>query len=141
MIALLAMLLFAPAPAPQSLLLGNWATPDSSLVKVYPCESNHLCIRILTIALKDVPRVDAQNPDNALKTRKLCNLQIGTGFTADGEDKAKDGKIYDPKSGHTYSAMMTEKDDVMKLRGFVGISLLGRTETWHRVTGEVPECK
>ncbi len=139
MIALLAMLLFAPAP--ESPMLGNWSTPDGSIVKVYPCESNHLCIRIMTIALKDVPRVDAENPDSALKTRKLCNLQIGTGFTADGEHKAQDGKIYDPKSGHTYSAMMMEGDNMLKLRGYIGISLLGRTETWHRAPVDVPECK
>ncbi len=141
MIALLAMLLFVPTPAPDSPMLGNWSTPDSSIVKVYPCESNHLCIRIMTIAVKDVPRVDAENPDSALKTRKLCNLQIGTGFTADDKYKAQDGKIYDPKSGHTYSAMMVEKDDMLKLRGFIGISLLGRTETWHRAPVDVPECK
>ena len=139
MLALLALLLFALAP--DSPMLGNWTTPDGSLVKVYPCESDHLCVRIATIAMKNVPRVDAQNPDAALKTRKLCNLQIGSGFTPDVADKAGNGKIYDPNSGRTYSATMMVKGDVLKLRGFIGVSLLGRTETWHRAAGEVPECK
>ncbi len=122
-------------------MVGNWVTPDKSLVQVHSCGGDHLCVRIATIALKDVPRVDALNTDPSLRTRPLCGLEIGTGFTPNGPDTAKGGKIYDPKSGKTYSAQMQESGNTLKLRGFIGVSLLGRTEVWHRGPDTLPPCK
>ena len=122
-------------------MIGNWITSDTSIVQVYPCEGDHLCIRIATIARKDVPRVDAQDPDPALRNRPLCGLEIGTGFSPNGPEAAKGGKIYDPDSGKTYSAQMQGSGDTLRLRGFVGVSLLGRTETWRRGPDTLPPCK
>ena len=122
-------------------MAGNWITDDKSMVQVHPCEGDHLCVRIATIARQDVPRVDALNPDTSLRTRPLCGLEIGTGFTPDGPESAKGGKIYDPNSGKTYSAQMQGSGDTLKLRGFIGISLLGRTETWRRGPETQPPCK
>ena len=42
----------------------------------------------------------------------------------------KDGTIYDPKSGKTYSCKMTIDGNKLKIRGYIGISLFGRTEVW-----------
>ncbi len=135
------LLLSMLALPPDSPMLGNWITSDKSIVQVHTCEGDHLCVRIATIARKDVPRVDAMNPDAALRTRPLCGLEIGTGFTPDGLAAAKGGKIYDPDSGKTYSAQMQGSGDTLKLRGFVGVSLLGRTETWQRAPDTLPPCK
>jgi uncharacterized protein (DUF2147 family) len=55
------------------------------------------------------------------------------GFTAKENGLYDGGTIYDPKSGKTYSCKMTLKGDKLDIRGFVGLSLLGRTETWTRV--------
>ncbi|MDO7744042.1 MAG: DUF2147 domain-containing protein, partial [Pedobacter sp.] len=53
-------------------------------------------------------------------------------FYDDG--KWTDGKIYDPKSGKTYSCNMNIKDNgQLNMRGYIGISLIGRSETWKRV--------
>jgi len=41
--------------------------------------------------------------------------------------------VYDPKSGKTYSCKMTLKGDKLDIRGFVGVSLIGRTDTFTRV--------
>ena len=138
MLAYLALLLFS---APDAVLPGNWVTPDKSIVQVYSCETSNLCVRIATIGQPDVPRVDARNPDTAKRTRPLCGLTIGTGFMPDGKGAAKGGKIYDPKSGNTYSAQMKGDGDTVKLHGYIGVSLLGRTETWQRAAGTVPACK
>ncbi len=134
---LLAAFLF---PAPDATLAGNWITPDTSVVKVYPCQSGQLCVRILTIGQKNVPHVDANNPDSSQRNRTLCGLTIGTAFTPDGSAQAKGGKIYDPKSGKTYSAQMESQGDELKLHGYIGVSILGRTETWHRAAETVPVC-
>jgi uncharacterized protein (DUF2147 family) len=54
-------------------------------------------------------------------------------FKFDGNDEWKGGDIYDPESGKTYRSYMYLKDsNTLKVRGYVGISLLGRTETWTR---------
>ena len=142
MLTLLGFLLFAPG-ASASPLAGNWATPDKSIVQVLPCSGGDgtLCIRIAAIGRSDVPRTDRMNPDASQQGRPLCGLNIGTGFVPDGTDKAKDGKIYDPNSGKTYSAQMQQQGDTLKLRGYIGVSLLGRTETWHRAANTLPPCR
>ena len=51
--------------------------------------------------------------------------------------KWEDGWIYDPDSGSTYTAEMhLEGPDTLKLRGYLGISLLGQTQVWTRESGE-----
>ncbi|HQQ67422.1 MAG TPA: DUF2147 domain-containing protein [Candidatus Cloacimonadota bacterium] len=81
------------------------------------------------------PKTDAKNPDAKLAKRPLMNLQILSGLTYNGKSKYSGGKIYDPKSGKTYSAKaeMTNSN-TLALRGYVGIALAGRTETWIRTT-------
>jgi uncharacterized protein (DUF2147 family) len=78
------------------------------------------------------PKVDEKNPDPALKTRPVLNLELLKDFTFDGENW-ENGTIYDPKSGKTYSCKMTLKDNSLKIRGYIGISLFGRTEVLTRV--------
>jgi uncharacterized protein (DUF2147 family) len=55
------------------------------------------------------------------------------GFDYAGEGKWKNGRVYDPNSGKTYKCKLTLVDEnTLELRGYIGISLLGRTETWSR---------
>lgn len=78
-------------------------------------------------------RLDDENPDPALRSRKLLGLQILHGFRHDREGRWVGGRIYDPNSGNTYRGTITVIDqDTLDLRGYVGISLFGRTETWRR---------
>ena len=45
----------------------------------------------------------------------------------------EDGTILDPKSGKTYSCYITfEDENTLKVRGYIGFSLLGRTQKWIR---------
>jgi uncharacterized protein (DUF2147 family) len=60
-------------------------------------------------------------------------LQIINGFQFAGDNLWRNGKIYDPDSGKTYSAKATlASHDQLDLRGFIGVSLIGRTEKWTR---------
>ncbi|PST83492.1 DUF2147 domain-containing protein [Pedobacter yulinensis] len=79
------------------------------------------------------PKLDAKNPDAKLRSRQLLNLEILRDFEfEDGE--WTNGKIYDPKSGKTYSCNISLKgQDKMSVRGYIGISLIGRSETFTRV--------
>ena len=52
------------------------------------------------------------------------------------------GRIYDPASGSTYTCQLAlDGDDRARLRGYVGIPLLGRTTTWTRVGAENRLCR
>jgi uncharacterized protein (DUF2147 family) len=78
-------------------------------------------------------RVDAKNPDEAKRHYPIMGLIILSGFKFNGDDEWKGGDIYDPQNGKTYSSNMHLKDrNTLKLRGYIGISLIGRTETWTR---------
>jgi len=79
------------------------------------------------------PKLDVKNPDKSLQSRPILGLELLKNFKFDGDDVYEDGTIYDPKSGKTYSCKMTLNGNKLKIRGFVGISLLGRSEVWTRV--------
>lgn len=80
------------------------------------------------------PKLDIKNPDPLMKSRPVKDLEILTNFAYKGKNTWAGGKIYDPKSGNTYSCKMTLKNpNSLYLRGYVGISLFGRSETWTRV--------
>ena len=81
-------------------------------------------------------KLDKENPDAELQKRPLMGLQLLSGFVFDGDDEWENGTIYDPKSGKTYSCYMEFTDKAknkLKVRGYLGISLLGRTTYWTRV--------
>ena len=83
------------------------------------------------------PKLDVDNVDESLRTRPVMGLLLLHDFVFDGDDEWEDGKIYDPKEGKTYSCYMEfdDEDDMstLKIRGFIGISILGRTTYWTKV--------
>lgn len=82
---------------------------------------------------KGVVKTDVKNPDENLRAKPILGLEILKNFIFE-DGKWTDGKIYDPKSGKTYSCNMTLKgNDILNMRGYIGVSLLGRSETWKRV--------
>ena len=78
------------------------------------------------------PKVDKHNPDKAKQTTPIMGLNMLKGFIFD-EDKWVDGTIYDPENGKTYSCKITYRDGKLDVRGYIGISLIGRTDTWFKV--------
>jgi uncharacterized protein (DUF2147 family) len=56
------------------------------------------------------------------------------GFKYAGSKTWKDGTIYDSESGKTYSCNVKMVDEnTLEVRGYVGISMIGRTDTWKKV--------
>lgn len=76
---------------------------------------------------------DDRNPDPSLRNRRLQGLTIMTGFRYDDDGRWTGGKVYDPNTGKTYKCTVTLLDDnTLKIRGYIGVSLFGRSETWTR---------
>lgn len=77
-------------------------------------------------------KIDRDNPDRALRDRPLIGLTILEGVTYDGDGQWS-GTIYAPDQGRTYKAKLhLTEEGVLKVRGYVGITLLGRTMEWTR---------
>lgn len=87
------------------------------------------------------PKVDVHNPDKSQQSRPIIGLPLVQGFKYAGDNVWSDGTIYDPKSGKLYSCKMTlMMDGSLRVRGYVGISLFGRTEIWTRpAPGSTPQ--
>lgn len=80
------------------------------------------------------PKLDKHNPDPELQKRPSLGIKLLTDFEWDGDNEWDEGDIYDPKSGKTYSCYIVMKEyDLLKIRGYIGISLIGRTTYWTRV--------
>jgi len=68
-----------------------------------------------------------------LKDQPIIGMQIITDAKKSGK-KYKKGEILDPSEGKTYSLVMQlQGENELKVRGFIGFSLLGRTQIWHRI--------
>lgn len=76
---------------------------------------------------------DVKNPDAKLREQDVIGLVILKDFVFDGKYSWEKGSIYDPREGKTYSCTITMKNyNQISVRGYVGISLFGRSEVWTR---------
>ena len=134
--------LFAPFAlhAQSAGVLGNWLDPTGSVIRIDHCGAD-VCLWIAALGPTAPSDKDIHNPDPAQRNKALCGLKIGSGFSLRDQDHAAGGTLYDPKSGRTYHGMMTAEGAKLDLRGYVGISLFGRSETWTRAAGAVQSCK
>jgi uncharacterized protein (DUF2147 family) len=140
-LAAIVLMLTAPcAHAQTATMLGYWREPGGSVIHVAAC-GDKLCAWIVTLARGKHADTDTRNPDPTLRGRSLCELRIGESFTAQDPRHADGGRIYDPRSGHTYRGSMTLVGDALELRGYIGFKLFGRTETWMRVARPPSACR
>jgi uncharacterized protein (DUF2147 family) len=130
------------AAAQQPSAIGFWVTADhGAVVQIEPCASG-LCGHLIGLRTDHQPGtsdLDTENPDPAKRTNPRCGLLLMGGLKpVEGKPgKWADGWVYDPESGSTYTGkMQLDGADTLKLRGYIGISLFGRTETWTRESGE-----
>ena len=78
------------------------------------------------------PKLDKNNANASLRNQPILGLKILKDFTFE-EGTWEDGTIYDPKNGKTYSCVISLKSpEVLEVRGYIGVSLLGRTVLWSR---------
>lgn len=123
-------------PAFGGEISGPWITEDGEArVEIGRCEAGY-CGRITWLAKPDGedgrPWMDIHNPDPDLRGRAVLGLRILVLAAPDDRGTYR-GRIYDPKNGKTYRCKVRlPESGGLKLRGYVGISLLGRTSRWTR---------
>jgi uncharacterized protein (DUF2147 family) len=145
---LLAVILLAlPAAAfgtDADAIVGIWNTSENDArIEIYRCGTEY-CGRISQLeepnyppddkeGMAGLPMVDRNNPDPRLRKRSLIGLTLLEGFRWKGGNTWDGGRIYNPENGKFYKARIGLADNHhLMLRGYLGISLLGRTETWVR---------
>ena len=138
LIALLAIPVLAQAADPPT---GRWKTIDDatgkakSVVEIYQARDGSYAGRVAEILdTKDGPNPACDKCKGALHGNPIKGMVILWGMSKGDGDTWEGGKIMDPKTGKIYSAKMTPVEGGAKLevRGFMGFSLLGRSQTWIR---------
>jgi uncharacterized protein (DUF2147 family) len=139
-LALTACLLAAPVQATS--VIGVWATEEEkSHVEIRICEDDEdkLCGTIVWLREplneNGEPKTDRNNPEETLQDRRIIGLRLMTDFEkTDDPDVWEEGKIYNPEDGETYSCVITLlAGDLLEVRGYVGLPLLGKSQEWRRV--------
>jgi uncharacterized protein (DUF2147 family) len=119
-------------------VIGKWKTIDDttgeakSIVEVFS-KSGKIYAKVVDI-------LDTANKNSVCKqcsgedkNKPILGLTIIKGLSKDGSEY-NSGEILDPKNGKLYKcALALESKDKLKVRGYIGFSLLGRTQYWHRV--------
>lgn len=80
------------------------------------------------------PKTDKNNPDPDLQKVPLMGYRMLKDFTYKGNDEWSDGTIYDALNGSTYSCVIKmTNENTLNIRGYIGVSVLGRTDVWKRL--------
>lgn len=133
---LLFALLFAIVSHSQS-ILGKWKTIDDetgkerSIVEIYESEGK-IYAKIVKLLVKSEENRVCENCKGANKNKPLKGLIVIDGLKKDGNEW-NGAKILDPKTGSEYKCYITlEEPNKLKVRGYLGFALLGRTQYWYR---------
>ncbi|KHJ37512.1 hypothetical protein PBAC_23560 [Pedobacter glucosidilyticus] len=118
-------------------IIGKWLNKDKNAhIQIFKKGNTYLGkIAWLKEPLNEAnkPKVDVQNPNENLRERPILNLEILQNFKFNN-GIWENGTIYDPRYGKTYSCKISlEGNDKLNVRGFIGVSLIGRTDTWTRI--------
>jgi uncharacterized protein (DUF2147 family) len=140
MLRALVVLVLSAAPATPG-LVGEWWTAERDSRICISCDGGTCTGTICWLAEPTEADggavLDTENPKKALRARPLLGLPLLTGLTPDGPTTWSNGTLYDPTDGSTYRGKVTVKSDTtLELRGYVGIPLFGRSETWVRFTAD-----
>lgn len=125
------------ANAQKDKIEGTWYNQEkTSKIQIYKAVDGKFWGKIVWLQepLKDgKPKVDEHNPNEKWRNNPIINLPILKGFKKTGDKTYEGGTIYDPRNGKTYDCIITYRNNnELGLRGYVGISLIGRTNTWTR---------
>ena len=124
----------AGAPQPDTLLGRYWLPEKDGQLEIYR-QGDRYSGRI--VAYDVAGQVDVKNPDPKMQSRSIVGMDLLSGFHFDKKSRRWDGgTIYDAKSGKTYKCRLLFDDNdlsVLWARGYVGLSILGRTERFIRI--------
>ena len=131
------LMIFSPALLANG-IVGVWKNIDDetkqakALIQISEDANGELSGKIIKLLLN--PTAICDKCDGERKNQPVDGMTILWGLRKDGENAWSHGKILDPKKGKVYSANIKLIDGGKRLdvRGYLGISLLGRSQIWER---------
>jgi uncharacterized protein (DUF2147 family) len=119
-------------------IFGKWKTIDDEtgmekgIVEIYE-KAGKVYGRIIEILEKEKKHFKCEMCEGEDKNKPVLGLVIIKGLKKKG-DFYEGGKVIDPKNGKSYHCKMSlEGKDKLIVRGYIGISLFGRSQTWFRI--------
>jgi uncharacterized protein (DUF2147 family) len=119
-------------------VIGKWKTIDDetgkakSIVEIYE-KSGKIYGKIIDIIDVEKKKSLCTNCSGDEKNKPVIGLVIIKGLKKDGKEY-NSGKILDPTSGKLYKCFLAlDGNDKLNVRGYIGVALFGRTQTWNRV--------
>jgi len=119
-------------------IFGKWKTIDDktgaekSIVEIYNVDGKAYA-KVEKLLEKGKENEICDKCKGAKKDKPIKGMEIINGLSKD-DDEWNDGKILDPKTGKVYKCYITlEEPNKLKVRGYIGFALLGRTQYWYRV--------
>jgi uncharacterized protein (DUF2147 family) len=129
-------LIQAALPSPE----GRWTTIDDKTGKPKSTIKLSVSGGTLNGSIVKIYKENVSNPNEttctkctgALQNKPLIGLMIVQGLRQNADGSWSGGQITDPESGKTYKCSITPSADgkTLSVRGYVGVSLLGRSQTW-----------
>ena len=117
--------------------VGHWQVVNSDgtpggKVDTY-LENGKLFGRVTEVRPGRTPHDLCDKCSGEYKNQLILGMVILRNFHPEGDDWV-DGTVVDPENGKEYKGKVWAMgSDRLKMRGFIGISLLGRTEDWVRI--------
>ena len=116
-------------------IIGIWLNEEKDAkIEIYKSENLFFGKMIWLKEPKDINgefKTDKNNPNKNLRNKKLLGLKILSNLM--WNDKEKEwikGSIYNARDGKTYNLFANLSEEKLKLRGYVGFSLFGKTTIW-----------
>jgi uncharacterized protein (DUF2147 family) len=119
-------------------VIGKWKTIDDetgkakSIVEIYE-KSGKIYGKVIEILEEDRKKSLCQDCSGEDKNKPILGITVVKGLSKEGKGYGN-GKILDPKNGKLYKcSIVLDGKDKLEVRGFVGISMFGRSQYWYRV--------
>ncbi|AIL44210.1 Uncharacterized protein conserved in bacteria [Elizabethkingia miricola] len=117
---------------------GKWKTIDDetgkpkSIVEIFKKSDGKYYGKVIQLLIKPAdPNCSGCKDDR--KDKPILGMEVIRGLSKDGSEFTK-GTITDPKNGKTYKCTIKkEGEDKLNVRGYIGFSALGRSQTWYKV--------
>ena len=134
----LLLLLFANLASSQGNFKGIWQNIDDedgkpkSHIEIYE-ENNEMKAKVIKLLPNATVKICTECT-GVLKNKPIEGMLLVNNMKKKSATVYGGGEILNPKNGKTYSCTMTLVDDnKIKLRGFVGVSMFGKTQYWYRI--------
>ena len=116
---------------------GKWKTIDDEtgktkyIVEIFKKSDGKYYGKVIQLLIKPTdPNCSSCKDDR--KGKPILGMEVIRGLKKNQND-FDGGTITDPKTGKTYKCSIKREENRLIVRGYLGISLIGRNQTWHKV--------